>query len=105
MKIVPVRAVELSIGPFCSEIWCERFGDDDVFFDRVNFWAPSHKHRNGHENSPRESCGALDRTILHRMSVRAFSRRRRFWYRGQHLDSFSLKVDLARSRFVKSRSR
>ena len=37
----------------------------------VNFWAPRHKHRNGHENSPGESWGPLNRTILHRISVRA----------------------------------
>ena len=30
-KTVPVRAVDLSIGPFCTEFWCERFCDDDVF--------------------------------------------------------------------------
>ena len=27
-KIVPVRAVDLSIGPFCTEFLCERFCDD-----------------------------------------------------------------------------
>ena len=31
MKIIPVRAVDLSIGPFCTEFRCERFCDDDVF--------------------------------------------------------------------------
>ena len=30
-KIVPVRAVDLSIGRFCTEFRCERFCDDDVF--------------------------------------------------------------------------
>ena len=30
-KIVPVRAVALSIGRFCTEFRCERFCDDDVF--------------------------------------------------------------------------
>ena len=29
--MVPVRAVDLSIGPFCTEFWCERFCDDGVF--------------------------------------------------------------------------
>ena len=33
-EIVPVRAVDLSIGPFCTEFRCERFCDDDVFWDR-----------------------------------------------------------------------
>ena len=39
-KIVPVRAVDLSIGPFCTEFQCERFCDDDVFGIRVGnvFW-------------------------------------------------------------------
>ena len=30
-KMIPVRAVDLSIGPFCTEFRCERFCDDDVF--------------------------------------------------------------------------
>ena len=34
-KVVPVRAAELSIGAFCAEFWCERFCDDDVFWDWV----------------------------------------------------------------------
>ena len=33
---------------------------------------PKHKNRNNHKNSPRESCGPLDRTILHRISVQTF---------------------------------
>ena len=33
---------------------------------------PMHKNRGCHENSPCESCGPLDRTILHRISVRTF---------------------------------
>ena len=33
---------------------------------------PKHKNRNCHENSPRESCGPLDRTTLLRISVRTF---------------------------------
>ena len=39
----------------------------------LNFWATRHKHRNDHENSPRESCGPLDRTVLTGISVRTFS--------------------------------
>ena len=31
--------------------------------------APRHKHRNGHESGPRESCEFINRTILHRISV------------------------------------
>ena len=31
---------------------------------------PRHKHRNVHEKGRRQSCGALDRCILHRISVR-----------------------------------
>ena len=30
------------------------------------------KHRDGHENSPCESCEFINRTILHRISVRTF---------------------------------
>ena len=39
-KIVPVRAVDLSIGPFCTEFRCERFCDDGVFGIGVGnvFW-------------------------------------------------------------------
>ena len=34
--------------------------------------ALSHKHRKGHESSRLESCEFIDRTILHRISVRTF---------------------------------
>ena len=34
-KIVPLGAVELSIGPFCTEFRCERFCGNDVF--RIGF--------------------------------------------------------------------
>ena len=30
-KVAPVRAVDLSIGPFCTEFRCERFYDDATF--------------------------------------------------------------------------
>ena len=30
-KMVPVRAVDLSIGPFCTEFRCERFCDNATF--------------------------------------------------------------------------
>ena len=33
-SIVPVRAVNFSIGPFCAEFRCERFCDDEVLWDR-----------------------------------------------------------------------
>ena len=71
-KIVPMRAVELSIGPFCTEFRCEQLCDNEVSGIGVNFLAPRHKHRNGHESGPGESCKPLDRTILHRISVRTF---------------------------------
>ena len=29
-KVTTVRAVDLSIGPFCTEFQCEHFCDDDV---------------------------------------------------------------------------
>ena len=34
MKVVLVRAVNLSIGPFCTEFRCERFRNDGIFWDR-----------------------------------------------------------------------
>ena len=40
-KIVPVRAVDLSIGPFCTEFRCERFRDDDVFGIGFDFFVDS----------------------------------------------------------------
>ena len=46
---------------------------------------PRHKHRNCHENSRRESCEFLDRTILHRISVRTTFQRRHFPGEGQLL--------------------
>ena len=30
-KMVPVRAVDLSIGAFCTEFRCEQLCDDDIF--------------------------------------------------------------------------
>ena len=33
-KIVPVGAVDLSIGQFCAEFRCELFRDDNIFWDR-----------------------------------------------------------------------
>ena len=40
MKIVPVRAVNFSIGPFCTEFRSERFRDDDIFRDRDQLLGP-----------------------------------------------------------------
>ena len=39
-KIVAVRAVNFSIGPFCTEFRCEHFRDDDDFreIDRSERW-------------------------------------------------------------------
>ena len=37
-KVVPVRAVELSIGAFCIEFRCEQLCDDDIFWIGINFW-------------------------------------------------------------------
>ena len=34
MKVVPVRAVNLSTGPFCTEFRCEQLFDEDNFRDR-----------------------------------------------------------------------
>ena len=43
-KVVPRRAVNFSIGAFCTEFRCEQLCDDDTFFwIGVNFW-PSFGH-------------------------------------------------------------
>ena len=68
-KVVPVRAVKLLTGRLCKEFWCEQLGDEDIFWDRGKLLAPRHKHRNGHENCHRESCGPLNRRILHIISA------------------------------------
>ena len=39
-KMVPVRAVDLSIGPFCTEFRCEQLCDDDIFRDRGQLLGP-----------------------------------------------------------------
>ena len=42
--LVPRRAVNFSIGAFCTEFRCEQLCDDDIFFwIGVNFW-PSFGH-------------------------------------------------------------
>ena len=56
-KSVAVRAVELSTGAFCTEFRRKQLCDDDIFSIF-------------HEKGRRESCGALDRRILHRISLR-----------------------------------
>ena len=55
-----MRAVELSIGAFCTEFRCEQLCDDDFFLIGVTF-------RNFHEKGRRESCEPLDLTILHKI--------------------------------------
>ena len=37
-KVAPVRAVNLSIGPFCTEFRRDHFRDDDDFWDRDQFF-------------------------------------------------------------------
>ena len=39
-KVVPVRAVNLSTGPFCTEFRCEQLCDDDIFRDRGQLLGP-----------------------------------------------------------------
>ena len=39
-KVVPVRAVNLSIGPFCTEFRCEQLCDEDIFRDRGQLLGP-----------------------------------------------------------------
>ena len=62
-KSVAVRAVELSTRAFCTEFRREQLCDDVIFWDRGQFSI-------FHEKGRRESCGALDRCILQRISVR-----------------------------------
>ena len=45
-KMVPVRAVDLSIGPFCTEFWRERFRDSD-FFESATADRPSRSRQSG----------------------------------------------------------
>ena len=40
MKIVPVRAVNLSTGPFCTEFQCEQLCNDDIFWDLRQLLGP-----------------------------------------------------------------
>ena len=63
-KWVAVRAAELSTGAFCTEFRCEQLCDDDIFGIGINF-------ETFHEKGRCESCGLLDLTIVHRISVRA----------------------------------
>ena len=62
-KRVAVRAMELSIGAFCTQFRCEQLCDDDIFLDRDRILIFREKGR-------RESSEALDHCILHRISVR-----------------------------------
>ena len=39
-KVVPVRAVNLSTGPFCTEFRCEQLCDEDIFRDRGQLLGP-----------------------------------------------------------------
>ena len=39
-KVVPVRAVNLSIGAFWIEFRCEYLCDNDTFWDRGQIWGP-----------------------------------------------------------------
>ena len=39
-KIVAVRAVNLSTGPFCTEFRCEQLCDDVIFWDRGQLLGP-----------------------------------------------------------------
>ena len=53
-KIVAVRAVYFSIGPFCTEFRCQQLCDDEVFGIRARKMGPRQTHRNGHESGRRE---------------------------------------------------
>ena len=70
-ELVAVRAVNLSTGPFCTEFGANVLVMMTFLGIGVNFWAPRHKHRNGNNDSRRESCEfIINRTILHRILVR-----------------------------------
>ena len=76
-KVVPVRAVNLSTGPFCTGFRCEQLCGDDIFRDRGQLLGPEIRPRDIDteivtKNRPCESCGPLGCTILHRISVRTF---------------------------------
>ena len=84
-KRVAVRAVELSTGAFCTEFRYERLRDDGIFFlflihvgrgwplgpsaEMLHF-LNSRVNQRVHEKGRRESRGALDHCILHRILVR-----------------------------------
>ena len=62
-KRVAVRAVELSIGAFCTEFRCDQLCDGDILGIAVKFGI-------FHEKGRRESSEAVDHCILHRISLR-----------------------------------
>ena len=45
MKVDPVRAVNLSTGPFCTEFWCEQLCGEDIFRDRGQLLGPETRPR------------------------------------------------------------
>ena len=71
-KIVPVRAVNMPIGAFCTEFRCERFCDNDVFGNRGRqkvALSQKRSHRNSVQNGPIERSTALTGTIFVTISV------------------------------------
>ena len=44
-KVVPVRAVDLSIGPFCTEFRCTQLCDEDIFRDQGQLLGPKTRLR------------------------------------------------------------
>ena len=69
----------------CSKIVRKRLEVVQKLTESCPKVAPNHNRRNCHESSPRKSCGPLDRTILHRISVRTFCDDEAVWDRGQLL--------------------
>ena len=73
-KIVPVRTVNFSIGPFCSEFWCESIRHDAVFQKMLS--SQKRSHRNSVQNGPIEKFTALTGTIF--VSISMFMSRGNF---------------------------
>ena len=67
--------------------------------------APRHKDGKGHGSGPHKSCGALDRCIVLRISVRATLRQRHFLDRGRELDDPDLRNEISYCKGLKFASK
>ena len=55
---------------------------------------PRHKHRNGHESGPHESCEFVNRCILHRISVRTTLWWRHFLGSGSNFGPWDISTEM-----------